>query len=48
MTVVTALAVSWKPLMNSNANATNSARSRNTSGTKASDDAASQKFIHVP
>src|SRR5262245_21889280 len=47
MTVVTALAVSWKPLMNSKAKATSRAMARKSSGPAGSERAASQKFIHV-
>src|SRR5262245_48131603 len=45
MTVVTALAVSWNPLMNSKANATNRATARKISGPAGKLRAASQKFI---
>src|SRR5215207_4630081 len=48
MTVVTALAVSWNPLMNSNPNATSRARKKNTSGQKPRSPTAFQNVIHEP
>ena len=45
MTVVTALAVSWNPLMNSNRNATARAKMNKSSGPIVRAEAASQKVI---
>src|SRR5262245_39445423 len=47
MTVVTALAVSWNPLINSKAKATSRAMVRKISGPAGTERAESQKFIHV-
>jgi hypothetical protein len=48
MTVVTALAVSWKPLINSNANAIKSARKRSRIGPVVRPERASQNVIGRP
>src|SRR5262252_863137 len=48
MTVVTAFAVSWNPLMNSNRNATNSAAKRKRTGPVPSPTTASQKVMRHP